>query len=64
MKQCGLCGTDISMLYKGLCGDLQISGTVGLGHEASGVVTKCGSAVKNFKPGELTGTGQGHLVKK
>lgn len=39
-------------MYKGKLGDYTMVPPLGVGHEASGVVTKCGSAVTSLKPGE------------
>lgn len=52
MSRVGLCGSDLAMVYRGMLGDLVIQTPVGIGHEASGVVAKCGSAVTHLKPGE------------
>lgn len=51
MAQVGICGSDVSYLIKGAIGDFVVNSPMVLGHEASGVVAKCGSKVKNLKPG-------------
>ncbi|XP_063865260.1 sorbitol dehydrogenase-like isoform X1 [Scylla paramamosain] len=48
----GLCGSDLCAVYKGTHGDLRIGLPCGLGHEAAGVVTKCGQDVTHVKPGD------------
>ncbi|XP_047496336.1 sorbitol dehydrogenase-like [Penaeus chinensis] len=52
MSKVGLCGSDLSLMYKGKLGDYTMVPPLGVGHEASGVVTKCGSAVTSLKPGD------------
>ncbi|XP_066970378.1 sorbitol dehydrogenase-like [Macrobrachium rosenbergii] len=52
MSTVGLCGSDLSNVYKGYAGDHKATFPLSIGHEASGVVTKCGSAVKHLKPGD------------
>lgn len=52
MSRVGLCGSDLAMVYRGMLGDLVIQTPMGIGHEASGVVAKCGSAVTHLKPGD------------
>ncbi|XP_050722858.1 sorbitol dehydrogenase-like [Eriocheir sinensis] len=52
MSKVGLCGTDISMVYKGRTADLDVTFPTGVGHEASGVVSKCGKDVTHVKPGD------------
>lgn len=52
MSKVGICGSDLSLAYKGMLGDVPLVPPLGVGHEASGVVTKCGSAVTNLKPGD------------
>lgn len=52
MSKVGLCGSDLSLMYKGKLGDYVMVPPLGVGHEASGVVTKCGSAVTTLKPGK------------
>ena len=49
----GICGSDVSYLLRGQIGDFVVKAPMVLGHEAAGVVSKCGSNVKNLKPGEL-----------
>ncbi|MPC07743.1 Sorbitol dehydrogenase [Portunus trituberculatus] len=46
----GLCGSDLCSVYKGTHGDLKIGLPCGMGHEAAGVVTKCGQDVTHVKP--------------
>ncbi|XP_045618687.1 sorbitol dehydrogenase isoform X2 [Procambarus clarkii] len=52
MAQVGLCGSDLSLVYKGRLGDFTLTPPIGVGHEASGVVAKCGPDVKHLKPGD------------
>lgn len=51
MAKVGICGSDVSYLLKGAIGDFVVKAPMVLGHEASGVVAKCGSKVENLKPG-------------
>lgn len=53
MAQVGICGSDVSYLVKGSIGDFVVKAPMVLGHEASGVIAKCGSKVKNLKPGKV-----------
>ncbi|XP_068210844.1 sorbitol dehydrogenase-like [Palaemon carinicauda] len=52
MSKVGLCGSDLSNIYKGYSGDHKVTFPLAIGHEASGVVTKCGSTVKHLQPGD------------
>ena len=52
IKKVGLCGTDMSMVYKGKTADLQVAFPTGVGHEASGIVSRCGKNVTHLKTGE------------
>ncbi|CAL4059474.1 unnamed protein product, partial [Meganyctiphanes norvegica] len=52
MSQVGICGSDVSYLTKGAIGDFVVKAPMLLGHEAAGVVVKCGSKVKTLKPGD------------
>ncbi|KAG7176995.1 sorbitol dehydrogenase-like [Homarus americanus] len=54
MAKVGLCGSDLSLVYKGQMADLTlpVTSVIGVGHESSGVIAKCGSAVKHLKPGD------------
>lgn len=53
MAQVGICGSDVSYLTKGYIGDFVVKAPMILGHEAAGVVAKCGANVKHLKPGLL-----------
>uniref|UniRef100_A0A0P4VXA0 Sorbitol dehydrogenase n=1 Tax=Scylla olivacea TaxID=85551 RepID=A0A0P4VXA0_SCYOL len=52
MSCVGICGSDVSYLKRGAIGDFIVKAPMVLGHESSGVVAKCGSNVKNLKPGD------------
>jgi len=52
MSQVGICGSDVSYLTKGAIGHFIVKAPMLLGHEAAGVVVKCGSKVKHLKPGD------------
>ena len=47
LKVCGICGSDLRNIFDKSC-----MPTAKLGHEISGVVSKAGSEVKNFKIGD------------
>lgn len=51
VKAAGICGTDVHIYY-GMPGATKPTVPVVLGHEFSGIVTECGSAIVNFKPGD------------
>lgn len=48
----GICGSDVHYLVKGGIGDFIVKEPMIMGHEASGVVVKLGSGVKNLKVGK------------
>jgi len=52
MAAVGICGSDVSYLVKGYIGHFVVNAPMVIGHEAAGVVVKCGSKVKNLKPGD------------
>jgi len=52
MSAVGICGSDVHYLVKGRIGDFIVKAPMVLGHEAAGVVEKCGKNVKNLKPGD------------
>ncbi|XP_071539091.1 sorbitol dehydrogenase-like isoform X1 [Panulirus ornatus] len=52
MAQVGICGSDVSYLTKGFIGDFVVKEPMVLGHEAAGVVAKCGKNVTTLKPGD------------
>nr|XP_027223994.1 sorbitol dehydrogenase-like isoform X2 [Penaeus vannamei] len=52
MSWVGICGSDVSLAFKGKLADYELEPPLGVGHEASGVVAKCGSGVKNLKAGD------------
>ncbi|KAJ9144572.1 GroES-like protein [Pleurostoma richardsiae] len=52
VKATGVCGSDIHFWKAGCIGSLVVEGDCILGHEAAGVVLKCGPDVKNLKPGD------------
>lgn len=63
IKKVGLCGTDMSMVYKGKIGDLPVTYPAGVGHEATGVVTKCGKSVTHLKIGDRVTTEFGSFCR-
>ncbi|CAG9130047.1 unnamed protein product [Plutella xylostella] len=48
----GICGSDVHYWQTGACGHFVLKEPMVMGHEASGVVAKIGSKVKNLKPGD------------
>lgn len=64
MKKVGICGTDLSMVYKGSKSDLKVKFPSVVGHEGSGVVTKCGKDVTNVKPGDRVAIQPGGWCRK
>jgi len=52
MSAVGICGSDVHYLVKGHIGDFVVKAPMVLGHEAAGVVEKCGKNVTNLKPGD------------
>jgi propanol-preferring alcohol dehydrogenase len=50
VKACGICGSDIHIVYEGVTPTAYLPIT--LGHEPSGVITALGSAVKGWKIGD------------
>jgi len=52
MAAVGICGSDVHYLVRGGIGDFIVKSPMVLGHEAAGVVEKCGRNVKHLKPGD------------
>lgn len=52
IKATGVCGSDIHFWKAGRIGSLIVEGDCILGHEASGVVLKCGEGVTTLQPGD------------
>ncbi|PTB38815.1 uncharacterized protein TrAFT101_006844 [Trichoderma asperellum] len=52
VKATGICGSDVHFWKSGRIGSLVFEGDCILGHEAAGVVLKCGEGVTNVKPGD------------
>ncbi|GKT84308.1 sorbitol dehydrogenase [Colletotrichum tofieldiae] len=52
VKATGVCGSDIHFWKTGRIGSLVFEGDCIIGHEAAGVVIRCGEGVKNLKPGD------------
>lgn len=46
------CRSDVHFWKRGRIGSLTVDGDCILGHEAAGVVVKCGEGVADLKPGE------------
>ncbi|ORX93902.1 alcohol dehydrogenase [Clohesyomyces aquaticus] len=51
IKAAGVCGSDIHFWKTGRIGPLVVEGDFILGHEAAGVVLRCGEGVTSLKPG-------------
>ncbi|KAK8183871.1 putative alcohol dehydrogenase [Phyllosticta citribraziliensis] len=52
IKATGICGSDIHFWKSGRIGSLVFEGDCILGHEAAGIVLKCGPDVQEFRPGD------------
>lgn len=52
VKATGICGSDVHFWKAGRIGSLVFEGDCTIGHEAAGVVIRCGPAVTNLKPGD------------
>ncbi|KAH8432389.1 NAD(P)-dependent alcohol dehydrogenase [Aspergillus melleus] len=52
IKATGICGSDVHFWKTGRIGSLVFEGDCIVGHEASGVVLKCGPGVKGLSPGD------------
>ncbi|KDN64785.1 putative sorbitol dehydrogenase [Colletotrichum sublineola] len=52
VKATGVCGSDIHFWKTGRIGSLVFEGDCIIGHEAAGVVIRCGEGVKNLRPGD------------
>lgn len=52
IKATGICGSDIHFWKTGRIGTLVVDGDCILGHEAAGIVLKCGEGVTNLKVGD------------
>ncbi|MGZ3535860.1 MAG: alcohol dehydrogenase catalytic domain-containing protein, partial [Thermodesulfobacteriota bacterium] len=50
VKACGICGSDIHIVYEGVTPTAY--SPITLGHEPSGVIAAVGSEVEGWKPGE------------
>ncbi|KAI1385864.1 sorbitol dehydrogenase [Hypoxylon trugodes] len=55
VKCSGICGSDMHLWKSGRIGSLEVKGDCILGHEAAGIVLKCGEGVTNLKPGDRVG---------
>jgi len=52
MDSVGICGSDVHYWTHGAIGDFIVKAPMVIGHEAAGIVEKCGSGVTNIKPGD------------
>lgn len=52
VRATGICGSDLHLWHRGAIGPLTVDHSHVLGHEASGVVLRAGSAVAHLKPGD------------
>ncbi|KAL6233473.1 hypothetical protein BDW75DRAFT_231978 [Aspergillus navahoensis] len=48
----GICGSDIHYWQKGQIGPFVVTAPLILGHESSGIVERCGPAVRTLRPGD------------
>ncbi|KAI1361839.1 GroES-like protein [Xylaria arbuscula] len=55
VKCSGICGSDMHLWKSGRIGSLEVKGDCILGHEAAGVVLKCGEGVTSLQPGDRVG---------
>ncbi|KAI1293145.1 GroES-like protein [Xylaria venustula] len=55
VKCSGICGSDMHLWKSGRIGSLEVKGDCILGHEAAGIVLKCGEGVTSLKPGDRVG---------
>ncbi|KAI0165378.1 GroES-like protein [Hypoxylon sp. FL1284] len=55
IKCSGICGSDMHLWKSGRIGSLEVKGDCVLGHEAAGLVLKCGEGVTSLKPGDRVG---------
>lgn len=62
IKATGVCGSDIHFWKTGRIGPLIFEGDCIIGHEASGIVLKCGEDVTSLKPGKTSDELQAHSV--
>jgi D-xylulose reductase len=53
IKACGICGSDVHYYVEGGIGDYIVRKPMILGHEAAGVITETGAAVRHLKVGDL-----------
>ncbi|KAE8308437.1 chaperonin 10-like protein [Aspergillus transmontanensis] len=52
IKATGICGSDLHFWKTGCIGELIFKGDCIIGHEAAGVVLKCGEGVTHLRPGD------------
>lgn len=66
IKATGICGSDVHFWKDGCIGSLRVEGDSILGHEAAGVVVKCGEGVaaSRFKPGDKVAVEPGMSCEK
>lgn len=64
VKATGICGSDVHFWKDGRIGSLLVEGDSILGHEAAGVVVKCGEGVTRFKPGDKVAIEPGMSCEK
>lgn len=60
----GICGSDVHYLVHGRIGDFIVTKPMIIGHEASGVVAKCGAKVTNLKVGDRVAIEPGYGCRK
>lgn len=64
IRATGICGSDVHFWKDGRIGSLLVEGDGILGHEAAGVVVKCGDGVTAFKPGDKVAVEPGMSCEK
>lgn len=64
IKATGICGSDVHFWKDGRIGSLTVDGDSILGHEAAGVVVRCGEAVTRFRPGDKVALEPGMSCEK
>lgn len=64
IKATGICGSDVHFWKQGRIGSLLVQGDSILGHEAAGVVVRCGEGVTRFKPGDKVAVEPGVACEK
>jgi len=64
MDSVGICGSDVHYWTHGSIGDFIVKAPMVLGHEAAGIVEKCGKNVTHLKPGDRVAIEPGVACRK